>query len=133
MNWPFYSRPSVRPYQIIAAIGSGALTLHAFLTQFDGFKVVAASTMAFIIVFVMVLAAIRRAWDKQTQEAIVRMAGTVLATLYLGGLGWFIMAIRVKQSKNFVGSTGMILMILVVVKATDIGAYFGGRASAVIN
>ena len=76
----------------------------------------------------MILAALRRAWAMQTHDAIVRMAGTVLSTLYLGGLGWFLMAIRVKQSPHFVGSTGLVLMILVVVKSTDIGAYFGGRA-----
>ena len=76
----------------------------------------------------MLIAALRRAWDKLTHDAIVRMAGTVLATLYLGGLSWFLMAIRVKSSGHFVGSTSLILMILVVVKSTDIGAYFGGRA-----
>src|SRR5207302_5952840 len=58
----------------------------------------------------------------------VRMAGTVLTTLYLGGLAWFLMAIRVKHSEHFSGSTMLILMILLVVKSTDIGAYFGGRA-----
>ena len=90
--------------------------------------------MAFIIVFVMLLAVLRRAWDQQTQDAIVRMAGTALATLYLGGLGWFMMAIRVKHSnpdnlhKGFHGSTLVVLVILLAVKFTDIGAYFGGRA-----
>src|SRR4029077_1521862 len=81
------------------------------------------------------LAALRRAWSKQSQQAIVRMAGTVLATLYLGGLAWFIMAIRVKHTDpsgvahpRFDGSTAAILMLLLVVKSTDIGAYFGGRA-----
>ena len=123
-----FTAERVRPYRVLSAFGSGALALHAFLTQFSFFKVVAASTLAFIVVFVMILAALRRAWDRQTEDAIHRMAGTVLATLYLGGLGWFLMAIRVKQSAQFVGSTGMILMILVVVKSTDIGAYFGGRA-----
>ncbi len=76
----------------------------------------------------MILAALRRAWDRETEDAIHRMAGTVLATLYLGGLGWFLMAIRVKASVHFIGSTGVVLMILVVVKFTDIGAFFGGRA-----
>jgi phosphatidate cytidylyltransferase len=56
------------------------------------------------------------------------MAGTVLATLYLGGLAWFIMAIRVKHAVGFNGSTKIILMLLLAVKSTDIGAYFGGRA-----
>ncbi|HET6251969.1 MAG TPA: phosphatidate cytidylyltransferase [Tepidisphaeraceae bacterium] len=130
-----FTAERVRPYRIVAGVGSAALVLHAFLTQFEWFKPVAASTLAFIVVFVMLLAALRRAWAKQTQDAIVRMAGTVLATLYLGGLSWFLMAIRVKHSlkhgdphaERFVGSTMLILMILVVVKATDIGAYFGGR------
>ena len=118
------------PYRSIAAIGCGSLVIHAFLTQFTWFRVVSASTLAFIIVFVMLLAALRRAWMKQTQEAIVRMAGTVLATLYLGGLAWFLIALRVKHSETggFRGSTMIIVMILLVVKFTDIGAYFGGRA-----
>ena len=34
----------------------------------------------------MLFAALRRAWSQQTQGAIVHMAGTVLSTLYLGGL-----------------------------------------------
>jgi phosphatidate cytidylyltransferase len=101
--------------------------VHAFLTQFPPFKPIAASTLAFIVVFVMLFAALRRAWGKQTQEAIVHMAGTVLATLYLGGLAWFLLALRVKESDNVVGTTMIILMILLVVKFTDIGAYFGGK------
>jgi len=129
-----FTAEHVRPYRSLSSIGSGALALHAFLTQFPPFAPIAASTMAFIIVFVMLLAALRRAWDKETQDAIVRMAGTVLATLYLGGLAWFLMAIRVKHSDathlklGFHGSTLVVLMILIVVKSTDIGAYFGGRA-----
>jgi phosphatidate cytidylyltransferase len=129
-----FTAERVRPYRTIAIMGSGALLLHAFLTQFVWFKNIAASTLAFVIVFVMIGAAIRRAWDRQTQDAILRMAGTVLATLYIGGLAWFLMALRVKHSPpipgrpQFVGSTSLVLMILVVVKSTDIGAYFGGRA-----
>jgi phosphatidate cytidylyltransferase len=55
----------------------------------------------------------------------------VLSTLYLGGLAWFLVALRVKHSRHddgFHGSTMVILMILLVVKFTDIGAFFGGRA-----
>jgi len=48
-------------YRLIAVLGSGSLVVHAFLTQFRGFRPVAASTMAFIVVFVMLLAALRRA------------------------------------------------------------------------
>jgi len=123
-----FAAEQVRPYRVIAAFGSGALTLHAFLTQLPKFQVIAASSLAMIVVSVMLLAAGRRAWDRQTDRAIVRMAGTVLATLYLGGLSWFLMAIRVKHSPHFNGSTMVVLMILLVVKFTDIGAYFGGRA-----
>jgi phosphatidate cytidylyltransferase len=123
-----FAAEQVRPYRIIAGFGAGALTLHAFLTQLPKFQVIAASSLAMIIVSVMLLAAGRRAWDQQTDKAIVRMAGTVLAALYLGGLSWFLMAIRVKHSPHFNGSTMVVLMILLVVKFTDIGAYFGGRA-----
>ena len=123
-----FAAERVRPYRFISMAGSGMLVLHAFATQFDVFKPIATSTLAFIIVFVMLFAALQRALLKQTQEAITHMAGTVLATLYLGGLGWFLMALRVKRSDTFTGTTMVILMILLVVKFTDIGAYFGGRA-----
>ena len=126
-----FTAERVRPYRLLSAFGSGALVLHAFATQFDFFRPVAASFLAFIIVFVMLGAALMRAMDREHAGAIHRMAGTVLATMYLGGLGWFIVALRVKHSSradHFDGSTLVILMILLVVKFTDIGAYFGGRA-----
>jgi phosphatidate cytidylyltransferase len=123
-----FAAERVRPYLVLAGIGSGALAVHAFATQFPRFQGISTSTLAFIIVFVMLLAALQRAWVRQTQEAIHHMAGTVLATLYLGGLAWFLMALRVKVSDRFTGSTMAILMILLVVKFTDVGAYFGGRA-----
>src|SRR5438552_1293014 len=123
-----FTAERIRPYRTIAGLGSGCLVIHAFLTQFDRFQPIAASSLAFIIVFVMLFAALRRASMKQTQDAIVGMAGTLLATMYLGGLGWFLMAIRVKQSIFFEGTTLRIVMILLCVKFTDIGAYFGGRA-----
>jgi phosphatidate cytidylyltransferase len=126
-----FTAERVRPYRIIAGIGSSALILHAFLTQFPPFQPVAASSLAFIIVFIMLAAALRRAWGRQTHDAIVKMAGTVLTTLYLGGLAWFIMAIRVKHSHgphDFHGTTWTIVAMLLMVKCTDIGAFFGGRA-----
>jgi phosphatidate cytidylyltransferase len=119
----------VRPYRGIAGTGSGLLTLHAFLTQFGWFQQIATSAFAFVLVLVMVLAALRRAWGRQSQEAITHMAGTVFAMLYLGGMAWFLMALRVKHSVNpygFRGSTAAIFMILLVVKFADIGAFFVG-------
>jgi phosphatidate cytidylyltransferase len=126
-----FTAERIRPYRRFAATGAGVLVLHAFLTQFTWFQNIATSTLAFIIVFVMLLAALTRAWDRETQGAIHRMAGTVLATMYLGGLGWFLVALRVKHSTHtgrFNGNTMIIVMILLCVKSTDIGAYFGGRA-----
>jgi phosphatidate cytidylyltransferase len=126
-----FTAENVKPYRFISAAGSASLVIHAFMTQFPTFQPVAASAMAFIIVFVMLLAALRRAWSRQTQGAIVHMAGTVLSTLYLGGLGWFLMALRVKhsfRSSGVQGSTMIVVMILLVVKFTDIGAFFGGKA-----
>jgi phosphatidate cytidylyltransferase len=126
-----FTAENVQPYRFISAAGSGSLVIHAFMTQFPTFQPVAASSMAFIIVFVMLFAALRRAWSRQTQGAIVHMAGTVLSTLYLGGLGWFLMALRVKhsfKSSGVQGSTMIVVMILLVVKFTDIGAFFGGKA-----
>jgi phosphatidate cytidylyltransferase len=124
------TKEKVRPYRGIAGAGSGLLCLHAFLTQFGWFQQIAASAFAFVIVFVMILAALRRAWGRHTQEAITHMAGTVLAMLYLGGMAWFLLAIRVKHSMNhahgFQGSTAAIVMILLVVKFADIGAFFIG-------
>ena len=126
-----FTAERIRPYRFIAATGSGLLILHGFLTQFPPFQKIAASTLAFVVIFIMLFAALRRAWAKETQDAILKMAGTVLATLYLGGLAWFLMALRVKHSRgeqDFHGTTWTILSILLMVKFTDIGAYFGGRA-----
>jgi phosphatidate cytidylyltransferase len=125
-----FAAERVQPYRSIASLGCAALVVHAFLTQFRLFEPIAASSLAFIIVFVMLFAALRRAFMRQTQDAIHHMAGTVLATLYLGGLAWFLMALRVKHAGRhlFQGSTMILVMILLVVKATDIGAFFGGRA-----
>jgi len=122
----------IRPYRFLAGLGSGLLAIHAFLTQFPWFQHIATSSLAFIIVVIMILAAIRRASGRHTEEAITHMAGTVLAMLYLGGLAWFLMALRVKHSADqqhgFQGSTAAVVMILLVVKFADIAAYFGGRA-----
>ena len=123
-----FAAVQVKPYRLISWFGSTVLVLHAFATQFLAFKPYGTSTLALIIVSVMLMSALRRAWYRESREAIHHMAGTVLSTLYLGGLAWFLIALRVKDSPRFHGETMIILMILLVVKSTDIGAYFGGKA-----
>ena len=66
----------VRPYRIIAAAGAGAMVAHAFATQFKRFQPIAASTLAFIVVAIMLAAALRRALARETQQTITRMAGS---------------------------------------------------------
>jgi phosphatidate cytidylyltransferase len=128
-----FAAEHVRPFRALAVAGCTAMIVHAFLTQFSWFKPIAASSLAFIVCLVMLLAALKRAMQKQSQEAITHMAGTVLAVLYLGGLAWFLVALRVKHGQNlwsvpFTGTTWHVVMILLAVKFTDIGAFFVGRA-----
>lgn len=128
-----FAAERVRPFRLIAVAGTALLTLHAFATQFAEFKPIAASTFATIIVGVMLTTALQRALVKQTQDAIVHMAGTLLAVMYLGGLAWFLIALRVKSgftltNDPFIGTTAHVVMILLCVKFTDIGAFFTGRS-----
>src|SRR4051812_19448642 len=51
-----FTAEKVRPYRSITSTGSALLVLHAFLTQFDFFRPYATSSLAFLIVFVMLLA-----------------------------------------------------------------------------
>src|SRR5207244_4435001 len=81
-------------------------------TQFEPFQRVATTLFATVIVGVMILAALQRAMQQKSEDAILHMAGTLLAVLYLGGLAWFLIALRVKSGALFVGSTSHVLMIL---------------------
>ncbi|MFT3786678.1 MAG: phosphatidate cytidylyltransferase [Tepidisphaeraceae bacterium] len=125
-----FAAKRVKPFRLITSLGCALLVLHAFFTQFAFFQRISTSLFVFIVTGAMIVAALQRALAKQSQDAIVHMAGTVLATLYLGGLAWFLIALRVKHGEMvaFHGSTWHVVMILLVVKGTDIGAYFTGRA-----
>ncbi len=129
-----FTATNARPFRFIASLGGAAIVLHAFLTQFEGFKPIATSTLAFIMAAVPLASALRKVALRQTEQAILSMAGTLLAVMYLGGLAWFLMAIRVKEGGAvradplFDGSTAHIVMVLLCVKFTDIGAFFTGKA-----
>src|SRR5205823_12178946 len=69
-----FTAERVRPYRILTIVGSAALVLHAFLTQFPPFRPIAASSLAFILAFIMLAAALRRALAKTPTEAIVKIA-----------------------------------------------------------
>ena len=130
-----FTAKNATPFKLIAALGGALIVVHAFLTQFDAFKPIATSTLAFLIVAVPIASALRKVARRQSTEAITSMAGTLLSVMYLGGLGWFLMAIRVKvggagtywSNDLFVGTTLHVVTILLCVKATDIGAYFTGK------
>lgn len=125
-----FAAERVKPFRLIAVGGTVLLCLHGFATQFGWFRPIATSVYAAIVCGVMLAAALQRAFVKQTHDAIVHMAGTVLSVLYLGGLAWFLIALRVKTGLRvpFQGHTAHIVLILLCVKATDVGAFFTGRA-----
>ena len=126
-----FTAENVTPFKTIAALGGGLIVVHAFATQFDSFRPIAATTLALIMCGVPLAAALRKVAARETEQAILSMAGTLLAVMYLGGLAWFLMALRVKEGDvepRFVGTTMHIVMILLCVKFTDIGAYFTGKS-----
>ena len=59
---------------------------------------------------------------RRTDDAFMRVSGTLLAVLYLGVGGALILHIR------FVAQVPTLLLFLAAVKCTDIGAYFTGSA-----
>ncbi|MEM1013659.1 MAG: phosphatidate cytidylyltransferase [Planctomycetota bacterium] len=129
-----FTARNATPFKLIASLGGAAIVLHAFFTQFDWFKPIAASVLAFLMAAVPLASALRKVASRQVEEAITSMAGTLLAVMYLGGLAWFLMAIRVKEGGAvradpiFDGSTTHIVMVLLCVKFTDIGAFFTGKS-----
>ncbi len=125
-----FAAEHVRPYRFLSAAFGILIVAHAFCTQFEPFRPIAAGTLALLVTAVPLAAALRKAAGRTTEDAILKMAGTLLAAMYLGGLAWFLMALRVKeglQEPRFVGTTMHVVMILLCVKFTDIGAFFTGK------
>ncbi|MEL7240073.1 MAG: hypothetical protein AAGK78_14545, partial [Planctomycetota bacterium] len=103
-----FAAEKATPFRLLSSIGGGLILLHGFATQFAWFQPIAASTLAFLITGVTLAAALRKVAAKQTELAILAMAGTLLATMYLGGLAWFLIALRVKVGAvepPFIGTT----------------------------
>ena len=123
---PLLAARQVKPYRIIAAVGVVGLIVHAFATQFPAFAVYATPAVVLLVVLTMVGSALRIALGRTTDLAIVSMAGTALATLYVGGMGWFLLALRV-SNEPVSGSTVKIVFVIVTVKVTDIGAFAAGK------
>jgi len=123
-----FAAEHVKPYRLISTLASSLILLHAFATQFEPFAKIAASTLAFIIIFTMVAAAWQRVRIRESQQAIVGMAGTLLAVMYVGQLAWFMVALRVKDGEWFTGTIWHVVLLLLAVKFTDIGAFFVGRS-----
>lgn len=65
-------------------------------------------------------------WRRRTKNGIADSATSLLVILYLGFLGAFAVRLRCWQPDG--EGTWLLLSVLVVVKLTDIGAYFTGLA-----
>lgn len=63
----------------------------------------------------------------RTDDALRRIACTVLAVVYLGVCGAVLLDLRLGHKDEGVG-VGVLLMLLAAAKGTDIGAYFTGKA-----
>lgn len=122
-----FAAEKVEPYKSIASFGGIGLLVHAFCTQFVDERGILTPTAVGIVVLTMLAAALRRALRKTTDDAIVQMAGTLLATMYIGGLMWFLLALRVLETPNFTGDTMKVVFVLIAVKFTDIGAFTFGK------
>ena len=122
-----FAAENAKPFRVVSGVAGGLIVLHGFCTQFADFRPVATSTLALLIVAVPLAAAVGKVLTRTTERAILAMAGTLLATLYLGGLAWFLIALRVKVGADFIGTTAHVVMILLCVKFTDIGAFAAGK------
>src|SRR5690348_6395557 len=56
-----FAAEKVKPYRFISSFGTTLLLVHGFATQFKWFQHIAASTLMFIVVFVVLFAALSRA------------------------------------------------------------------------
>jgi hypothetical protein len=62
------TKEKVRPYRGIAGHRIGTADAARLHDQFGWFQQIATSMLAFVLVLVMILAALRRAWGRHTQK-----------------------------------------------------------------
>jgi len=102
-----------------AAIGLGFLA--SGLTPIDVQGISGISIVCTAGAVVLIGALVYYSRGKNTHGVAVRAGGTLVAFVYIGLMGGFLLALRKEQS------AWLMLGILLVTKSSDIGAYFVGR------
>lgn len=98
----------------------GILAVYAIPFRLDSQATLALYTTCIVGVFVLALLVYAR--RHETQGALTAASAALLALIYLGTLPGFLLAIRRWHS------AWVVVGIILVIKASDIGAYFTGRA-----
>ena len=98
----------------------GILAVYAIPFRLDSQATLALYTTCLVGVFVLALLVYAR--RHETQGALTAASAALLALIYLGTLPGFLLAIRRWHS------AWVVVGIILVIKASDIGAYFTGRA-----
>ena len=85
--------------------------------------------LALALVFSMLAAGLYQGIKYQNEGALLNLAVSGFAGLYLGGGCWFLISIRLFgcHGETVWGQVGYLLVFLACVKSADIGAYFTGR------
>ena len=111
---------TVNPLMVTAAGMIGCFSL--YLLPSDAPSQTSVAILATIVVLLFFGTLVQHAWHRRTQGAIAATGVTMFALLYMGFLPGFFILIRRWHS------AWLILGIIMVTKACDIGAYFTGKA-----
>jgi len=107
-----------RPFVTIGVIGGCAILLYQTMaSQFREFDALG----GFVIVLVCVMIFTAEVFRKEKQNSIVNVAITIFGIFYLAYLGSYIIKIRVLPHAHM-----LILLLFVVTKMNDVGAYMIG-------
>jgi phosphatidate cytidylyltransferase len=135
-SWEFYAlakRVGARPFAVLgtflicgcwlAAWWVGWSTTAPPYGRGEQFTALAGAMLAFSVALGIALVFLAQGLRGETHGATLNIATTLLGVLYLGVLGGFVMLLRFA-----VGPVWNLVIFLAIVKWTDIGAYFVGRA-----